>query len=321
MKQLSVLDYNEIRTWVHRHARPLELARWRYHFENGSREAFLSELGYYRNEDGGFGNAMEPDSWNPESTPYTTLKALELLDETGIRDASHPVIQGIMTYLAQCPHATINGWPFSIPSSDHYPHAPWWTFNPEANQYESIGVTTGLCAFILRYADKSSLLHEKGLALANRMLSDFLTVDNFGEMGLGGFSQLMAAIEDTGLAEHIRNEESQPLLAYCKTALRTRIQAAIERDTALWIYHKVKPSQYVRTPDSPFLKGLEDITETELDYLVQTRPAGDVWPIDWSWFDNNDIYPREFAISETWWKAWTAIDKLLFLRSFGRVQA
>ena len=73
MKVLNKNDYQEIRTWIHRNARQLELSVWNYFFENGSREAVIDALSYYQNEDGGFGHAVEPDGWNPESSPYATL--------------------------------------------------------------------------------------------------------------------------------------------------------------------------------------------------------------------------------------------------------
>ncbi len=318
MNRLSTHDDDEIRTWMYRNARPLEMARWRYHFEDGKRGDFLDALACYQNVDGGFGNAMEPDSWNPESTPYTTLKALELLEEIGVSEAENPLIRSILRYLSECPYTTANGWLFNIPSNDAHPHAPWWTWNPEANQYEHIGVTTGLCAFILKLADQSSPLYSKALSIATRMVSDFLTVDNFGEMGLGGFCQLLSAIHETDSASLIFKDNVPDAMATFESTLRTRLHASIEYDTPQWVHHVVRPSRYVRNPESPFLEELQEIVDIELDYLVRTRPSGDVWGIDWSWFGHNERYPKAFAISENWWKAWGAIDNLLLLRGFGR---
>ena len=33
--KLTNRDFDAIRRWIYRNARPLELARWQYHFENG----------------------------------------------------------------------------------------------------------------------------------------------------------------------------------------------------------------------------------------------------------------------------------------------
>ena len=71
--------YHRARRFVYKNARPLELAKWQYHFENGSREAVLETLACYQNTDGGFGYGLEPDYWNPHSSPSQTYEATEII--------------------------------------------------------------------------------------------------------------------------------------------------------------------------------------------------------------------------------------------------
>ena len=59
--------YQKARKFIYHNARPLDIARWQYHFEGGTKEAALTALAAYQNEDGGFGHALEPDCWNPNS--------------------------------------------------------------------------------------------------------------------------------------------------------------------------------------------------------------------------------------------------------------
>ena len=47
--------FEKARGFVYRNARPLELARWRFHFENGSADDVVTALSAFQNEDGGFG--------------------------------------------------------------------------------------------------------------------------------------------------------------------------------------------------------------------------------------------------------------------------
>ena len=144
MKVLNKNDYQEIRTWIHRNARQLELSVWNYFFENGSREAVSDALSYYQNEDGGFGHAVEPDGWNPESSPYATLVVTGILRRTGAADAKgagHPMMQGIFRYLESGAGRDENGWMFSIPSNDGWPRAPWWSYDEAENQDHVISHT------------------------------------------------------------------------------------------------------------------------------------------------------------------------------------
>ena len=79
--KLTNQDFDAIRRWMHRNARPLDLARWQYHFESGSAEAVLQSLSAYQNEDGGFGHGLEADCWNPASAPMQTWAAACILRE------------------------------------------------------------------------------------------------------------------------------------------------------------------------------------------------------------------------------------------------
>jgi hypothetical protein len=122
---LSKSDFQEIRSWVFRNARPLELALWQYHFENGSKENVLSVLAMYQNDDGGFGKTIEPDNWNPESTPYAAHYATNILRQIDFTDMDHPLYQGALHYLKSTPYRGKNGWFFSVPANALFPHAVW----------------------------------------------------------------------------------------------------------------------------------------------------------------------------------------------------
>lgn len=313
MKKLSSQALAEISVWMHRNARPVDLAVWRYHFENGSREAVLAELALYQNEDGGFGHALEADSWNPDSSPYTTLTAINILKSIGFLELNHPMLQGIFRYLAECPDCTEYGWRFSIPSNDHYPHAPWWTYNEDANAYESIGLTAGTAGFILMYGNKDSLLFQKALSFAGIVIEKLRMPGRYGDMGIGGYCVLLDSIKKAGLEERFD-------CAFLAQKLKQQVHDTIERDTSKWVYYGVRPSNYIDSLDSPYFQDNEDIVAKELDYLIDTRPQNGIWPIPWSWFDNNDKYSKAFAISENWWQAVKGTEKMLYLRNFGRLE-
>ena len=107
---LTEKQFSGIKAWVYRNARDIDLHVWKFYFEKGRMEDVVSALSYYQNEDGGFGNALEPDNWNPASTPYTTLYAINLLREIGMTDTAHPIYRGIFKYLYSEKDLTDYGW-------------------------------------------------------------------------------------------------------------------------------------------------------------------------------------------------------------------
>ena len=314
MKKLTAQAYEEIKRWVHQNARPIYLAVWRYHFEGGSADTVIQELAFYQNRDGGFGNALEPDNWSEDASPYTTLYALNILKSLDALDMCHLMLQDALHYLDRCPHIGKAGWLFSIPSNNDAPHAPWWTYDQEANGYESIGLTAELTGFILLHTAPESDLYQKAVKLAGDMIDKLKSPGRYGDMGIGGYCVLLTCIQKAGLTGQFDAER-------LSKALHKQVYDTIERDTGKWISYGVRPSNYIQSPDSPYYQANEAIVQAELDYLIDTRPAGGVWPISWSWFDNNDKYKREFAISENWWKAIKATDKVLLLKRFGRVDS
>jgi len=316
MKKLSKQAFEEMRLWVYRNARQIELALWQYEFENGSTEAVLSALSHYQNDDGGFGNALEADCWNPSSSPYTTLSAIGKLSAVGFTDASHPIARGILRYLGSGAHCVESGWLFSIPSNNGYPHAPWWNYDTSAAEVGHTGVTAGLVCFVLRFAEKGSALYAKALALAENLLAKFKEPDNKDDMGLDGYCKLLETVNQLGLTDRLD-------VTYLAANIKKHVDGAIVRDVVQWSDYSVRPSGFIKSPDSPFYKGNEDIVETELDYLIDTRQEKGVWGITWQWWDNYEKYPKAFAIAENWWKSdldMGAIGKLKFLRAFSRLE-
>lgn len=312
MKKLSRQAYNEIRNWVYRNARPIELALWQYEFENGSKEAVLSALAFFQNEDGGFGHALEPDNWNPNSTPYTTLYAIGILEEIEFTDTKHPIMQGIVRFLESGKHLEEYGWDFNIQSNDNYPHAPWWSYSKEENVYESIGVTLGLCCFILKYTSKNSSIYNRAISLIQGLIAKANT-DKMGEMAVDSYCTLVDTVKKLGLEDTFDPES-------LTATVKQLVYNAIERDTSKWAYYGKRPSNFITSPDSIFYKDNEEIVQKELDYLIDTRDEQGVWGITWTWFQLNEVYAREFAITENWWRAAKAIEKLRLLRSFNRLE-
>lgn len=112
-------------------ARLLERRLFEFYFKSGSPQAVLAALCAYQNEDGGFGNALEPDIRCPESQPVPTQHALEILDVIGFNET---MVQRICDFLVTITTEE-GGVPYVLPSVNQYPRAPWWhtAENPPAS--------------------------------------------------------------------------------------------------------------------------------------------------------------------------------------------
>lgn len=119
------MKINDAKQFIVKHARPIDLAVYRYFFENQSNQSVIEELSNYQNKDGGFGNGLEPDFGNPNSSPIATNDAIITLYRTNAIKKDSPIVQGIFRYLKskESFHADNKRWLFAIDSNNDYPHA------------------------------------------------------------------------------------------------------------------------------------------------------------------------------------------------------
>ncbi|MEU2357144.1 hypothetical protein ABZ599_29915 [Streptomyces misionensis] len=103
-------------------ARVLEQRLFAYHFLRGAPDAVEAALDAYRNEDGGYGHALEPDLRGPVSQPLHTAHALRVLDAVGRCGGQR--VERVCRYLTSV--STADGaLPAVHPSQRGYPAAPF----------------------------------------------------------------------------------------------------------------------------------------------------------------------------------------------------
>ena len=309
--KLTNRDFDAIRRWIYRNARPLELARWQYHFENGPAEAVLQALSAYQNEDGGFGHGLEADCWNPASAPMQTWTATCILREIDA-PKEHPIVAGILRFLGSGAYFEDGLWQGAIPSNNDFPHAPWWTFTERSGEDWGYNPTASIAGFVLQYGAPESALYRQAEEIVMHAAADFIgartKLDDMLEVNV--FWELLASCKAAGRIDLFDE-------AAFEETLQRAVRALIGNDPLDWTQGYVcTPSRFIRSPESPFYPGSEGMPEQECDQMLKNRNADGVWEITWSW----GAYEREFAIAENWWKANLVIDNLLFLRAFDRIE-
>lgn len=309
MLKLPLTDYNRIRSWFYRNTRPLDFARWRFHFEEGPLSAVLEALSAYQNEDGGFGYALEIDSWNPNSTPVQTATAVEKLLEVRFDDRTHPVMQGILRYLDSGAEMDGDTWRNVVESNNEYPHASWWHTDSTSTARSIYNPTAILAGCILKFADQDSRLYERGMRIARDLCAMFLDHPDIEMHPLRCVLTMLDCIADAQLEEHFA-------FAQLTEAASARITVLLARAAEDWSGYTCRPSFFIKTPESPGAADHAVLIQQELDYVLNNRNPEGIWNLTWTW----DGYEKEFAVTENWWKASIAIEHLLLLRAFGRLQ-
>jgi hypothetical protein len=121
------VDQTAAESFIWRAARLLDRHRYTLLFADGPAAPVLEALRGYRNADGGFGHALEPDLRCPASQPAPTLHALGVLNEVGAADSE--LARDARAWIVSTADGD-GGIPFVLAGFEAYPHAPWWTPQP-----------------------------------------------------------------------------------------------------------------------------------------------------------------------------------------------
>lgn len=293
------------RQFMLRHARPLDWARWRFHFEGGSAQDVMAALAAYQNADGGFAHGLEADCWSAASAPMQVWAATRVMREIGWQDGAHHVVRGAVRYLMSGDCFDEEGWWNQAPGNASAPHAPWWTPTLEGMR-GSMNPTASLAGFVGRWGEDAQAL-KLGRRLAGACVSWLMAQERVTDMHvLACFLDLM---EDAAqVPDHLGLD-----LFRMARKLGQLASGCVCRDTAQWATGYVcRPSALLRSRDSVLYPALAELAKTECAFLRESRGEDGAWPVNWQWSD----YPAEWAVARVWWQGDLAVRNALFLRHF-----
>ncbi|GAA1283298.1 hypothetical protein [Saccharothrix xinjiangensis] len=279
------------RTFLWHNARVLEQRRFAFLFDGGPAEPVVRAVLAHRNDDGGFGHALEPDGRGPTSQPLHTFTALSLLHEVGETDP------GALDFLASVANPD-GGVPNCLATASGHPRAPWWQVSADSDLLMTAllaGVLhrtgaehpwlDGATAFCWRRIDELDESHPYEAAAC----AHFLDAAPDRDRAAAAAERLGALVREQGLVDL---GEGRAHEGY----------AAGETH---------KPHHYAPTPDSLARRwfGDEEV-ERDLDALVAGRQEDGGWTFPW---------PAWTPVTTYEWRPIVTIEALLTLRAYGRI--
>lgn len=300
--------YKNVRNWMYRNARPIDIARWRFHFEHGTKEEVLKALLAYQNPDGGFGYGLEADCWNPNSSPLQTWCATEILYEIGMVEKNNPIVQGILKYLEECADYQEGYWRAEIPSNNEYPHAPWWSYGE--NIIEEWGYNPTICfaGFILYYGEEETKLYEKARKIGLKAVKEALiNKKDIDRHELNCYTRFYDYCE-------MSESKSEFCTSEFLDHLKSQVKSVICTDKEAWYRDYVcRAQQYIESPQSRYYLDNKEIADYEVEFIRDSINSEGSYNVNWSWGD----YPMEWAISKNWWMGNQCILNIKYLKEFG----
>ena len=298
-KELA-MDKSKAIKFILENARPLESSIYKYFFENGTNESVIDEILQFQNADGGFGHALEPDFFNPNSSPIATNDAIITLSRVNALDKDSDIVKGIVRYLES--HDSFDEdkkrWLFAIDSNKNYPHAIWWEKKDDG--ISKFNPSVSLAAFMVCYGNRIPLYEEiikeavtylkkckeiSGDDINCYLLAyEFLTSNNINDIvDLNVFKDLLSMVIENCI---------------CKDTSKYGVEY-VPMPSVLFIG---KHPEFI-TPE------IKSLIEAEKDILIKMQMDDGGFDITWKWFTS---YHDEFEQARKWWRPRITIEKLLF---------
>jgi hypothetical protein len=304
MKRLNPEQFVRAREFLKIQARPLDRALFEHRFEAASAEHAISELACYRNADGGFGRALEPDLRTPSSSALCT----------GIADcpSDHPLVSGAVQFLLDTFDEGRHVWRAVPHDANDYPHAPWWhdddgslarTFD------EFVIIPRAQIVGLLQYYAKLV----PGAWLDTVTEDTVTTIETLEDDAFGGGGDTLRYALDLTETHALPQRLKDRLVP----RLRSLAEGIVSRDPEEWGGYCPTPLKIAPSPDSAVADTLWDDLQRNLDYKIDCQTPEGTWEPTWTW---GDFYPQEWERAEQEWRGHLSLETLTSLRAYGRIE-
>jgi hypothetical protein len=292
---MNTPDFDAAVAFIAANARVLDWRRFQRLFQDGLAAPVRDAVAAYRNEDGGFGHALEPDGRAPSSQAAAAEMALRIMNETDAWDED--LVRGVCDWLAAVAPAE-GGAAFVEPTIAGWPHAPWWV--PEDGHPASL-VATGMIA---------GTLHARGVRHPWLDGATEVMWNRIGKLGAvqgvaGGYEMFgvlgfLQHVPDRDRAREVFGRVGPLILEHELVALDPEAPGEV---------HGVL--DFAPEPDSLARALFDDATvQRHLDHLAQGQKDDGGWAFNW---------PAWSPAAERDWRGFLTVDALRVLRANGRL--
>lgn len=287
------VDLNAAERFLAGTGRVLDQRRCELLLRGGGRDAtpVRDAVGAYRNPDGGFGHALEPDCRCPASQPAAVGMALRILDEADAWDER--LVRDACDWLER--HAATGGGATFVEAGlEDWPHAPWWV--PEAGRPASL-IQTGLIAGTLHARAVSHPWLERATEVMWTLIGELSAPGAYDMLGVLKF---LDNVPDRERAQQAFEKAGPLLLDYRLVELDPEAPGEVHG-----------PLEYAPRPDSLARQLFDAATiDAHLEHLAHAQRDDGGWTFNWlAWS----------PAAEADWRGFMTVDAVALLRSNGRL--
>ncbi|MGA3353469.1 MAG: hypothetical protein ABSD85_09835 [Acidimicrobiales bacterium] len=281
-------------TFLLSQARLLERRLFATCFLGAPASGVVDALRGYQNEDGGFGQALEPDTRCPTSLPVYVESAFQALATAGTVDRE--MVLRACDYLAHCAHEAGAGGAVALanPIIESFPRAGhWtqWTYEPGLNP------TAGLVGLLYQLGVEHPWREDAARYCWEQLESV--------PVPAGAHTVLEALV----FLDHVpERERADDFAARIAAHFEEIPELHLDPETA---GYGISPLQFAPTPTSRWRKLFTGAQiAAAIDHMAQSQQSDGGWPLTWE-------PPSEAATLE--WRGVVTLEALRTLVAYGRI--
>jgi hypothetical protein len=302
--------FDRARRFLKTRARPLDRTLFEFRFEGAPAQRVIARLNGFRNAEGGFGRALEPDVRTPTSSALATGIALRILRELRC-PASHAMVRDAVRFLQTILVEGDQVWRAIPEDANSFPHAPWWH-----DDQGSLARTFDDFLIVPR-AELVGLLHHFSslvppdwlCRLTECTVRDIETIESLGSGGGDDLVYCLSLLETESLPSDFAQRVAR--------RLRDVIPAAVSHDPEEWTSYCITPLKVAPSPRSFAADLVQEPLQAHLDYVIEHQMPDGAWDPVWSW---GDLFPEAWQLARQEWRGHLALEALASLRAFERLQ-
>ena len=272
------------------------------------KELLLDCLMFYQDKDGGFKGGLFIDNYNVNSSPYQVYEAFRLLDMAGFDSSCSDelydtIINKACNYLYNRCEIKDNKWNPNVLSNNNFAHAKIFTYNDENKELFGYNPTAALIGYTLLFTKETKAYYKKALKMLDICLKDFYEKEEFNKYEAISFMSLLNSLKKKNLyKEHYERMEKK---------LADNLLKNYSNDFSDHNIHPLECGIYLND------ERLNDLKNSELDYLIDSIKSFGLWDFDCDWGYND--YPEADSASLKWIGAIT-VNNFYYLKKCGRLE-
>ena len=281
-----------------------------YNILDGSdmpRDFILDCLLFYQNKDGGFGNGLFIDNYNPNSNVYSVYEAFRILDMMNFscNDSKNELFDSLINkagnYLYNRHILIDNKWNFNVETNKDFAHAKIFDFNEENLKLFGLHPTMDIVGYTLLFFKPTKAYYKKAYNLAIKLMDEYLNKKEVNKYDLIAVDSFINSIKKAKIDLDTKKIEEK---------LIEDIKNIISLDFNDDLLHPL---------DAMYIKDdkLDEARQKELDYLIDSVASFGLWDYKKSW--GNGIYPEEDSAMLKWIGANT-VNNYYKLKYFERIE-